>query len=220
MPHDDAILHTPIRVVVLADVRLYREGLSRLLAAHDDLAVAGQAPVDTDAIALIRTARPDVVLVDAAAACESSIVEELLHTCPEARIVAYGMRDESDQPMRCAELGVSAFVSGEASDDELVRVVMATARGELLCSPRIAARLMQRVRVLAKSQPQQLPFRDLTAREERIVALIADGLSNKEIAERLGIELCTVKNHVHHILEKLHVSRRSQAIAYVRRPRA
>ena len=217
MSHADAPSPQPIRVVVLAEVRLYREGLTRLLSSHVGLVVAGSARADSISLEWIRDESPDVILLDATAACESTIVGELLHALPHVRIVAYGMRDDSDQPLRCAERGVSAFVPGEASDEELVRIIRGSARGELLCSPRIAALLMGRVRTLAQAQPQHLPGRELTSREERIAALIADGLANKEIAQRLGIELCTVKNHVHHILAKLQVSRRTQAIAQLRR---
>jgi DNA-binding NarL/FixJ family response regulator len=79
--------------------------------------------------------------------------------------------------------------------------------------------LVRRVRALSQGLAPNVPHDRLTPRERGIVALIAEGLSNKEIAVRLGIELCTVKNHVHHILEKLHVARRTQAVARVRRTR-
>lgn len=216
MLHDNAASPAPIRVAVLADVRLYREGLARVLASYEGISVVGAGPAGDDASVWLRSAAPDVILIDGASACETTIVSDLLRAAPDARIVAYGVRDETDQPLRCAELGVSAFVPGEASDDDLVQIIRGSARGELLCSPRIASLLVGRVRTLAQAQAQHLPSRELTMREEGIVALIADGLSNKEIALRLGIELCTVKNHVHHILDKLQVSRRTQAVARLR----
>jgi two-component system nitrate/nitrite response regulator NarL len=98
-------------------------------------------------------------------------------------------------------------------------VVRSVTRGETLCSPRIAATLFRRVAALAADRRvgDERTLRRLTRRERQIVDLIADGLSNKEIAHRLQIEFATVKNHVHNILEKLQVTRRADAVAALRR---
>ena len=205
-----------IRVVVLADVRLYREGLTRVLSGQEGLTVVGSGAADLASLERIRGERPDVVLLDATAVCETGIMSALLRALPDARVVAYGIRDDGDQPLRCAEAGVAAFVPGEATGDDLADVIRGSARGEFACSPRVSALLMGRVRALAQGRRDESAEAELTSRERGIVALIADGLSNKEIARELGIELSTVKNHVHHILEKLHVRRRTQAVAYAR----
>ena len=89
--------------------------------------------------------------------------------------------------------------------------------GEFRCSPRVAAQLVRRLRALSRERGVDETDARLTAREQGIAALLAEGLSNKEIARRLGIELCTVKNHVHHVLEKLHATSRAQAAAQLRR---
>lgn len=208
---------TAVRVMVLADVRLYREGLARLLANQEALSVVATAPIDERALSLVGAARPDVILLEAAAACDTDILQQLARLVPDAKIVAYGVTDESEQVLRCAEIGVSAFVSGEATTDELIGAIRGLARGELNCSPRVAALLLRRVRALAAGLTPFARSERLTSRELGIVALIAEGLSNKEIAVRLGIELCTVKNHVHHILEKLQLTRRAQVAAHVQR---
>ena len=119
--------------------------------------------------------------------------------------------------MRCAEAGVAAFVMGDATAQQLVATMLGCACGEFHCSPRVAAMLVRRVSALAQGVVEDRCDDDLTPRERTIVGLIDDGLSNKEIARRLGIELSTVKNHVHRILEKLHASRRAQAAAHFRR---
>jgi two-component system, NarL family, nitrate/nitrite response regulator NarL len=213
--HTERDSHSTVRVTIVADVRLYREGLGRLLSGYDSLTVTGVGPVDQPTLDAIRRDQPDVILLEAGAACGTTIVRDLSVLAPDAKCVAYGVTDEASQALRCAEVGVSAYVPGEASGEELARTILSVRRGEFNCSPRIAALLMRRVCALSRSATPE-PRDHLTARELGIVAFIADGLSNKEIATRLGIELSTVKNHVHHILEKLQVTRRTQAVARVR----
>jgi DNA-binding NarL/FixJ family response regulator len=213
---NDHDLHHPVRVTILADVRLYREGLTRLLSAHDGLSVTSVGPFDRTSLETIRRDQPEVILLEAGAACQTTIVQDLAAIAPDTTFVAYGVTDEASQAVRCAEVGVSAFVPGDASGDELVGTILSLRRGEFHCPPRVAALLMRRVRALSQGVAPELPRDRLTARELGVVAFIADGLSNKEIAARLGIELSTVKNHVHHILEKLQVTRRTQAVARVR----
>jgi DNA-binding NarL/FixJ family response regulator len=207
----------PVRVVVLAGVRLYREGLARILADRAELAVAGTAPVDTDGIERMCALGPDVILIEAAAAADPAIVRWLAARAPGARIVAYGVAEDTDQAVRCAEAGVDAYVPGEAVADDIVNTISALATGEFRCSPRVAAQLVRRLRALSREWRADDTDVHLTAREQGIAALLAEGLSNKEIGRRLGIELCTVKNHVHHILEKLHATSRAQAAARLRR---
>ncbi len=205
--------------MVLADVRLYREGLAHLLSGHPRLTVVAAAPVNEESLLRVPAEHIDVILLEAATACETRVIEELARMAPEAKVVAYGMLDEDRQALRCAEAGAAAFVTGEATGEQLVSAILGVRRGELNCSPRVAALLVNRLRSLAQGMAPVAKHAQLTPRERGIVALIDEGLSNKEIAARLGIEVCTVKNHVHHILEKLEVTRRTQAAASVRRAR-
>jgi two-component system, NarL family, nitrate/nitrite response regulator NarL len=209
-----------VRVVVLADVRLYREGLTRLLAEQPGLTIVGAAPVTQEALTRLAADAPDVILVEAATACETGVVRDLARLAPDAKVVAYGVVDEERQALRCAEAGVAAFVTGEATGEQLLDAILGVGRGEFSCSPRISALLVERVRTLSQSAAPAPPHAPLTPRERAIADLVAEGLTNKEIAARLGIELCTVKNHVHHILEKLQVTRRTQAAARFRRTRS
>src|SRR2546421_13075479 len=115
-----------------------------------------------------------------------------------------------------AEAGAIAYVPREASLEDLVAVIECAVRGEAVCSPRVAGALLRRIAVLATDgRSDRVPAR-LTKREREIMGLIDEGLSNKEIAKRLRIEVATVKNHVHNILEKLQVHRRGEAAARVR----
>jgi DNA-binding NarL/FixJ family response regulator len=125
--------------------------------------------------------------------------------------------DQEDTLLEWAEAGVAGLVPREASFEDLLCTVGHAVRGEFRCSPRFAGRLLQRLAQprLAAHPPERLS--SLTARETEIIRLIDQGLSNKAIAVELGIELATVKNHVHNLLEKLHVHRRAEAAARIRR---
>ena len=193
--------------MVLAEVRLYQEGLARLLAADSRVVVVGAGPVDGDALGRVLALWPDVVLLEAALACQTTTVRDLARQAPGIKVVAYGVQDEEQQALRCAEVGVAAFVMGDATAQELVATIQGCACGEFHCSPRMAAMLVRRVSALAQGVAEDRRDDDLTPRERTIVGLIDNGLSNKEIARRLGIELSTVKNHVHRILEKRHAPR-------------
>jgi len=208
-----------LRVMVLADVRLYREGLARVLAGHPSLVVVAAAPVNEASLLRVQAEHVDVILLDAATVCETHVVQDLARLAPEARVVAYGMLDAERQALPCAEAGVATFVPGEATGEQLGDAILDVGRGEINCSPRVTALLVNRLQSLSRGLAPVGVHARLTSRERAILALIEEGHSNKEIATRLGIELCTVKNNVHHVLEKLQVARRSQAVARIRRER-
>jgi len=202
-----------VRVLVLGHIRLYRDALASLIASHETLKVIGAAPIDDNLPRLMTSERPDIVLVDGASVRGGDLVRRILASVPEASIVAYGILDEEHEAIDCAEAGVAGYVRGDATRDELVATIVSVACGEFHCSPRIVSLMFKRVAILAAEHRETL----LTAREKQIVALVDHGLVNKEIASQLGVEVSTVKNHIHNILEKLRVSRRGEAAAAVRR---
>jgi DNA-binding NarL/FixJ family response regulator len=117
----------------------------------------------------------------------------------------------------CLESGAAGYIPTDASVDDLVHIVTAVANGNAWCSDRFAAFLFSRIRDFANGKwPDAREDALLTAREFEVIELLAEGLSNKEIAGRLNIETQTVKNHVHHLLEKLSVHKRMDAVAYAR----
>jgi two-component system nitrate/nitrite response regulator NarL len=204
------------RVVVLSDVQLYREGLVGALAGYTDLAVVGAGPISHSGLDWVAAASPDIVLLEAAAARLPGVVRSILELAGAAKVIAYAIADEGNDAIRCIEAGAAGFVSREASVEDLVTTILRVVRGELPCSPRVAALLAGRLSYLAAERGPYAPPAPLTMRERRILQLIDEGLSNKEIACKLSIEVSTVKNHVHHILEKTRASRRAQAAARVR----
>lgn len=210
-----------IQLIVVCDVRLYREGLYQVLRHRPGIDVLGTAAGAGEALRQVRELRPDLVLLDAGMPGALDLMEEVAREPVPARVVAIGVTEEPAAVLRCVEAGAAAYVPRDASIDDLVRAVEAAARGEVMCSPRIAATLMERVAHLAgRSRDLGSPAAAtacLTDREREILDLIERGFSNKQIALHLGLRLATVKNHVHRILKKLGVSRRGAAAALARR---
>jgi DNA-binding NarL/FixJ family response regulator len=203
----------PIRVFIVSDVRLYREGLSDLLGRVERLTVVGAARSAGEAAERLSELRPDVVLVDTGAPSNVDAAHGVAQAAPDSQVVAVAAPESEEEVISLAEAGVLGYVTRDQSLDDLVTAIESASRNEMVCSPWIASLLVKRVRTLAAEHRRDPTPRRLTAREHQILELVAHGLSNKEIAARLHIEVATVKNHVHNILEKLEVSRRSEAVA-------
>jgi DNA-binding NarL/FixJ family response regulator len=207
-------------VLVVTDVRFYREGLVDVLSRRPGLRVAGTAADVEGLFPLLAAGDATIVLLDAGLPDAVDAARRIARDAPQVMVVALALRETDQDVIAWAEAGLACYVSRDHSIGDLVGVIESVARSELVCPPRIAATLLRRVRVLAswggheRAEPPAVP---LTFREREIATLIEAGLSNKEIAYRLGIQLATIKTHVHHILEKLHVRRRIQIPASVRR---
>jgi two-component system nitrate/nitrite response regulator NarL len=203
-----------IRLAIVAEVRLYRDGLRQVLGCCGDLEVVLTAVDSRAALPRLADAKPDVVLFDVRTAESHVGLRELAAARSSFRLVALGVADEDADIVMWAEAGVDGYVTSDNSVDDLIDVIVSVARDEMPCSPRAAAALLRHIAVLATERPDSV---ELTARELQIVRLIERGLSNKEIGRQLCIELATVKNHVHNILAKLEVGSRHEAVAHVRR---
>lgn len=203
---------SPISLVVVTDVRLYREGLSGVLGRREDLVIVGEASNLDAAVPLVESTRPDVVVLDIASRESLATARAISRAAPGVRIVAFAVEEGDGNIFACAEAGIAAWVTCEASVDDLVATIEGVQRGELVCSARSAASMFRR---LASMTAASRPIGDspLTGREQEIVELLERGLSNKQIARHLTIEVATVKNHVHNILGKLNVARRAEVAA-------
>jgi two-component system, NarL family, nitrate/nitrite response regulator NarL len=196
------------RVLILGDIRLYREGLALILGATTEFEPVAAVADVAEAVAAFRELRPDVVLLDGAMRDAVDAVGALVNADPDTRVVIFGIEEYETEVVAYAEAGVAGYVTRNADTAALYAALDTVAAGGSLCSPTVAATLLKRVATLSAEQPARRTAR-LTVREREIVELMRDGLSNKEIAQRLCIEVATVKNHVHNILDKLDVRRRS-----------
>jgi two-component system, NarL family, nitrate/nitrite response regulator NarL len=204
-----------VRVFVASEVRVYRASLSRLVATEDGLELAGAGKAHECPSRLRSSALPDVVLIDVTEDRALSVAREIRSAAGGAKLVVLVRPEQEIDLPEWAGAGVSGFLSREASSGELVEILRRAACGASPCSPDVADAYLRRAR--ERSGNHARPEAALTRREAQIAELIADGLSNKAIAAQLFIELTTVKNHVHNILEKLGVHSRGAAAAKLRR---
>lgn len=207
------------RTLIVSDVRLFREGLAAGLTGRDDVAVVGATDSLDAACAAMLKGPLDIVLLDTGMSRVYEFAHVLLRVAGSVKIVGVAVADEGADVVACGEAGMAGFVARDGSIDDVVGAIHSVMRDELQCSPRVTAALFRRLVSKGAASPPQ-PALPLTPREVEVVGLIDRGLSNKEIAQQLRIGTATVKNHVHNILEKLHVSRRAEAAARVRASQA
>ncbi|HWO47101.1 MAG TPA: response regulator transcription factor [Solirubrobacterales bacterium] len=195
-----------IRVTLVSDVRLNREGIAALLAGRDGIEVTV-----TDLGWEARDGEADVIVIDASAEAGMRAIRSTVDTST-APVVVFAAPEGDEEVIELAELGVIGFVDREGDLGELVTGIERAAREEASFSPRVGTALLRRINSVGP-RPRSSEMGVLTMREREVVHLVAEGLTNKEIAQRLCIEVATVKNHVHNILGKLEVDGRSEAVA-------
>jgi len=205
------------RLLILSPVGLYREALARSLWRDVRFEVAAVAAGVGEALDVLEAIEADMVLVDTRMPDGANAVRALTAAAPQVKLVALSVDEVEREVIAFAEAGASGYVALDGSMEDLAAVVESVERGEVLCSPGMAAKLFRRVATLSRERRLEPIDEKLTARELDVLRLIEEGLANKEIATELSIELPTVKNHVHRILEKLHVHRRTEAAARARR---
>lgn len=197
----------PIPVIVISDVLLHREGVAAALAQRPPIRVLATGAAG-DAVALARAHRPRAALIDVPGRDALALVPRLRNAAPELVLVGFGIGDD-ELGLACAEAGITGFVGRDGTLADLADTVRRALAGELGCSPQLAALMCRRLAVLAGRPAGSA----LSPREREVERLVADGLSNKEIAQKLAIGPATVKNHVHNILDKLALRRRSAIAA-------
>ena len=200
-------------VVIVSDVLLYREGLAASLARDGRLEVIALLG-ESDAPEALDELSPDALLLDASMERGLVLARRIRSDFPDLRVVGFGIAGGAASLVACAESGLAAFVDCNGTVAELVSAVHGALRGELSCSPQVTAMMCDRLASLAGATTEN--GEPLTRREREVAALVAEGLSNKEIAIDLRIGPATVKNHVHNILDKLKVRRRAAIAARMR----
>jgi len=215
-----------IKVIIFSDIRIYSEGLSKVLSNLESIQVVGAEASFECAIDKISQTKPNVVLLDMTMAGACSAGKKIIQGYPEIKVVALSAPENEENIIECAEAGVAGYVAREASLDELIDAVKGTENGEIRYPPKIATFIFNRIRRIAQGTESYTKPAEknnvatvLTNRERQISDLMSEGLSNKQIARNLSIEVSTVKNHVHNILVKLDVKSRVQVVALLKQPR-
>jgi DNA-binding NarL/FixJ family response regulator len=200
-------VESTISVMILGGDRVFAEALETVLAAEEGLRLAAPGEGDDS---------PSIVLIDASfdPAAALSLTWSARERFPEAQVMILGLKSEDESVLEFIEAGAAAYLLQSASPAQLIEALRFLRDGQVHSSPRIAAAVVERIAALEKDRkvsPVPQDCEPLTARELEILALMARGLRNKEIAHSLHITVQTVKNHVHNVLEKLRVHRRRDA---------
>lgn len=209
-----------MKVLVVTEIRLYRDGVADALRRFADVELAVTAATGPDAVVVTRRHECDVVLVDMGLTDCTRTVRALLSARPAVKVVALGVPEDGPEVVAAAEAGISGYVSREATIDEVGEALRSALRGEAACSGKVAAGLLAHIALQAKGRPSVVVPAQLTPREMDVLHLLEGGMSNKEIARALDLQLSTVKNHVHNLLAKFGASGRGEVSRVVARSRA
>jgi len=209
------------KVMIVHDYPLICSLIGAALEDVPEVQVVGCAASVEEALEMAEETAVDIALVGIRLPEQGAlrVTSALANTALQTRVLVFGLEDQQEQILPYIEAGAVGFIRKTESADDLVRTVLAAKEGKALISPEMAARLMERLAEWAGHRPgrsyERLDIGSLTGREVEVLELIGTGMSNQEIAERLSIEIGTVKLHVHKILHKLGVNNRRRAAAYL-----
>lgn len=203
-----------IRVLLADDHAILREGVRALLSPHPDIEVVGEASDGKQAIEQVEKLDPDVVIMDIAmpglGGIEATI--ELKKLGKRAKVLILSQYEDREYVRRLLKVGVSGYVLKKSAGAELVNAVRAVARGGLVLDPEVARVAMEESSATAPGGSD--PYETLTDREKQVLKLVAEGLSNKEVAETLGISVKTAMSHREKVMEKLGVHNRTELVRF------
>lgn len=213
-----------ISLLLIEDNRLLREGIAAMLNEQPDLTVVATAPGADAVLPLVREAKPQVVLLDSGLGEQDSIrlLEAVKEASPEIRVIVMDLLPAPQDIVEFVAAGCSGFILKDATLDDFVSTIRSVAQGiPVLPSPLTSTIFSHVAQQAVRRDPMTVREAvSMTRREREVIALIGEGLSNKEIAARLHIAVHTVKSHMHNVLEKLALHSRLQVAAYAHRDRA
>ena len=207
----------PIRILICDDHEQFRKGLNMMLATDNSLAVVGEAADGVEAVALAAKLQPDVILMDLQMPRLNGLeaTRRIVSSSPHIRVLVLTMSDDTATIFHALQMGARGYILKGARKHDIVRSIQNVYHGEIVFGAAVAQQAIQHFyRVQSTVQPDEFP--QLSDRETQILKLMALELSNDAIAERLGISLKTVRNHVSNICTKLQVSDRAAAILRAR----
>jgi len=212
-----------VQVFILAENRLLREALTRILGKKNDIVVVGASAFSPDVVEQISSVAPDVLLSDSAAVALSDLrlISEVRAAIPGLKVVMIGMDADREIFLRAVRDGIVGFVLKDASAMEVAAAVRSVANNEAICPPGLCLALFESVASRTGSTSFVIRHNlGLTRREQQLVQMISHGLTNKEIASQLNLSEQTVKNHIHRMLRKLGATDRLGAVEICRAPGA
>ncbi len=205
-----------IRVLIADDHSIVREGVRMILAGQEDFEVVGEASTGREALERARALAPDVVVMDISMPDMTGIqaTEKIRKELPSVQVLGLTMHEEQSYVFELLKVGAAGYVLKRAAAEDLVSGVRAAHRGEAFLYPSVAKAVVQDYlqRVTAKEKDEALD--GLTEREREVLTLIAEGLTNQEIASKLYISIKTVQTHRAHIMEKLNLHDRTELVRY------
>ncbi|WEZ85391.1 response regulator transcription factor (plasmid) [Rhizobium sp. 32-5/1] len=205
-----------ITIAVVDDHPLFREGVMRILSEIAGFAIVGQGSTKDEALQLCATVRPDILLMDISMPGGGlNAIVPILEVSPTQKIIMLTVSETGEDVMSALSKGAKGYVLKGVGSRTLEDIVRAVAAGETYVSPTLSARLLSDMSSAA-SPKQVNPIDDLTKREHEVLNLVAEGLSNKRIALRLGVHEKTIKQHMTHIFAKLGISNRTEAAMTLR----
>jgi len=214
-----------IRILIAEDQALVRRGTTVLLSTERDMEVVGQACDGIEAVVLAEQLRPDVVLMDLHMPRQSGVAatREITRTLPGTQVLVLTTLNDDETVFEAVRAGAQGYLLKDASEQELLDTIRALRRGESHLTPQIARKVMDQFRLLARSSESKPKANTeaLSDKEEKILRLITDGMSNRQIAAAMFLAEGTVKNYVSRIMEKLHANTRTAlAVMSARKHRA
>ncbi len=204
-----------LRILIVDDHEVVRLGLRALLDRHPGFTVVDEACTAREAIQKALLHRPDVVVMDIRMPGRSGIdaCRDIVAQLPETRVIMLTSYAEDELLFDAIEAGACGYVLKQIGSDDLIRAIEAVGRGEALLDPSVTRRVLERVREAARKD-EAAAFAELTEQELRVLALVAEGKTNREIAQALYLGEGTVRNYVSSILSKLGLTNRAEAAAY------
>jgi len=210
------------RLLLIIENRMLREAMTSLFRQRPEFSVSGSIRFSDATYRQTAAAQWDILLADqsSAAAFPANFIGDLLHLTPHRKAILFGMEDDHDVFLQAVRSGVSGYLLGEASAEDTMAAVRRVAAGEAVCPPVLCHHLFQFVARTTREGSMILNQRlcvklGLTARQQQLVALLARGFSNKEIASSLHLSEFTVKNHIHRIMRQLKAQSRYAAVQTV-----